>query len=104
MGLPGVTGGKEPANAGDIKDAGSVPGLGRSPGGGHGNPLQYSCLEIPHGLGAWQAMVCRVAQSQRGLKRLSTRARRSCSCPRSCYSSVCISSSRNNSRSGGGGN
>ena len=34
-------------NAGDIKDAGSVPGLGRSPGGGHGNPLQYSCLENP---------------------------------------------------------
>ena len=34
-----------PANAGDIRDVGSVPGLGRSPGGGHGNPLQYSCLE-----------------------------------------------------------
>ena len=38
-----------PANAGDIRDAGSIPGLGRSPGGGHGNPLQYSCLENPHG-------------------------------------------------------
>ena len=36
---------KLPANAGDIKDAGSIPGLGRSPGGGHGNPLQYSYLE-----------------------------------------------------------
>ena len=36
-----------PANAGDIRDVGSVPGLGRSPGGGHGNPLQYSCLENP---------------------------------------------------------
>ena len=38
-----------PANAGDIRDMGSIPGLGRSPGGGHGNPLQYSCLENPHG-------------------------------------------------------
>ena len=36
-----------PANAGDIRDAGSTPGLGRSPGEGHGNPLQYSCLENP---------------------------------------------------------
>ena len=36
-----------PANAGDIRDAGSVPGSGRSPGGGQGNPLQYSCLEVP---------------------------------------------------------
>ena len=36
-----------PANAGDLRDVGSVPGLGRSPGGGHGNPLQYSCLENP---------------------------------------------------------
>ena len=41
------------ANAGDIGDAGSVPGLGRSPGGGHDNPLQYSCLENPMGKGAW---------------------------------------------------
>ena len=38
-----------PANAGDIRDTGSVPGYGRSPGGGHGNPLQYACLENPHG-------------------------------------------------------
>ena len=37
------------ANAGDIRDTGSIPGLGRSPGGTHGNPLQYSCLENPHG-------------------------------------------------------
>ena len=37
-----------PANAGDIRDAGSIPGLGRSPGGEHGNPLQYSRLENPH--------------------------------------------------------
>ena len=38
-----------PANARGIRDVGSIPGLGRSPGGGHGNPLQYSCLENPHG-------------------------------------------------------
>jgi len=44
-----------PAHARDIKDASSVPGLGRSPGGGHGNPLQYSCLENPMDKGAWQA-------------------------------------------------
>ena len=38
-----------PANAGDVRDAGSIPGLGKSSGGGHGNPPQYSCLENPHG-------------------------------------------------------
>ena len=38
-----------PANAGDIREVGLIPGLGRSPGGGHGTPLQYSCLENPHG-------------------------------------------------------
>ena len=42
------------ANAGDIRDIGLIPGLGRSPGGGHGNPLQYSCLENPWDRGAWQ--------------------------------------------------
>ena len=47
-----------PANAGDIRDAGSIPGLGRSPGGGHGNPFQDSCLENPMDRGAWQA-ICR---------------------------------------------
>ena len=45
-----------PANAGDISDAGSVPGWGRSLGGGHGNSLQYSCREIPTDRGAWQAI------------------------------------------------
>ena len=45
------------ASAGDIRDKGSIPGLGKSPGGGHGNSLQYSCLENPMGRGAWQAMV-----------------------------------------------
>ena len=46
-----------PANARDIIDAGSIPGLGRSPGGGHGNALQYSCLENPMDRGAWWAKV-----------------------------------------------
>ena len=45
-----------PADVGDVKDAGSIPGLGRSPEGGHGNPLQYSCLENPMDRGAWQAV------------------------------------------------
>ena len=60
MGLPGGSVGKETAyNAGDARDMGSIPGLGRSPGGGHGNPLQYSCLENPMDRGAWQATVHR---------------------------------------------
>ena len=46
-----------PANAGDAGDAASIPGLGRSPGGGHGNPLQCSCLETPMDRGAWRAAV-----------------------------------------------
>ena len=51
------------AYAGDIRDAGSIPELGRSPGGGHGNPLQYSCLENPMDRGPWRATVHRVAES-----------------------------------------
>ena len=46
-----------PANSGDIRDVGLVSGLGRSPGGEHGNPLQYSCLENPMDRGAWLATV-----------------------------------------------
>ena len=46
-----------PANAGDARDLGSIPGSGRSPGGGDINPLQYSCLENPMGRGAWWATV-----------------------------------------------
>ena len=53
---------------------GSIPGLGRSPGGGHGNPLKYSCLENPVDRGAWWAAVHRIAQSQTRLKQLSMRA------------------------------
>ena len=52
-----------PVNAGDIRDAGSVPGSGGSPGGGHGDPLQYSCLENPMDRGAWQATDHRAAES-----------------------------------------
>ena len=54
---------KEPANAGDIRDAGSIPGSEGSLGGGHGNPLQYSCLENPMDRGARQATVHGVAES-----------------------------------------
>ena len=53
---------KTPYNAGDV---GSIPGLGRSPGEGNGNPLQYSCLGNPMGRGAWQATVHSVAESDR---------------------------------------
>ena len=53
-----------PANAREIRDAGAIPGSGRSPGGRRGNPLQYSCLENPMGREAWQATVHRVANSQ----------------------------------------
>ena len=52
-----------PANAGDIRDAGTIPGSGRSSGGGHGNPLQYSCLENPMHRGAWHATFHRVLKS-----------------------------------------
>jgi len=62
MGFPGSSDSKESAcNLGDL---GSIPGLGRSPGAGHGNPLQYSCLENSMDRGAWQATVHGVAKSQ----------------------------------------
>ena len=53
-----------PANAGDIRDTGSIPGLGRFPGEGNGNPLQNSCLKNPMNSGAWWATVHGVAQSR----------------------------------------
>ena len=56
---------KLPANAGDIRDAGSASGLGRSPGGGNGNLLQHSCLQNPMDRGAWRATVYRVTKSQK---------------------------------------
>ena len=52
-----------PANAGDLRDLGLIPGLGRSPEGGNGTPLQYSCLENPVVRGAWQATVHEVTKS-----------------------------------------
>ena len=53
-----------PAKTGDTRDAGSIPGLGRAPGGGHSNPLQYLGLENPVDRGAWGATAHRAAQSQ----------------------------------------
>ena len=62
------------ANAGELRDTGSTLGLGRSLGGGHGNPLHYSCLENPIGRGAWWATVHRIAKSWTRQKRLSMQA------------------------------
>ena len=72
-GLPGGASAKKnlPANAGD---SGLIPGWGRSHGGGHGNPLQHSCLENPMDRGAWWSAVHRVTKSQMPLKQLSTHA------------------------------
>ena len=61
-----------PAHAGDIREVGSIPGLGRSHGKGHGNPLQYFCLQKAMDRGAWPTTVHRVTQSQTRLKRLNT--------------------------------
>ena len=63
-----------PASAGDLRVPGLILRSGRSPGGGHGNPLQYSCLKDPMDRGAWQATVHRVAKSWARLKHLSTHA------------------------------
>ena len=60
-----------PASAGDISDMGLIPESGRSPGGRHGSPLQYSCLENPMDRGAWWATVHSVSKSQIRLKKLS---------------------------------
>ena len=57
-----------PANAGDVGDSSSIPGLGRSPGEGNGNPLQYSCLENLMDRGAWWAIFCGVTKSQTRLR------------------------------------
>ena len=58
---------KLPANAGDIRDSGSIPESERSPGGGHGNPFQYPYLENPTNRGTWQAIVHGIAKSWTGL-------------------------------------
>ena len=63
-GFPGALVVKSPpATAGDVRDSGLIPGSGRSPGGGHGNPLQCSCLENLMDSGAWQVTVHGVTQS-----------------------------------------
>ena len=56
-----------PANTGDVRDRGLIPGLGRSPGGGHGIPLQYSCLENPMDGRAWWATVRRVTMNTKSV-------------------------------------
>ena len=63
-----------PANSGDMKTMDSIPGLERSPGGGHDYALQYSCLENPMDRGVWRATVHRVSKSWTQLKRLSIHA------------------------------
>ena len=62
------------ANAGYVRDKGLIPGSGRSPRGGHGNPPQCSCLENPMGRGAWWSTVHRVTKSWTQLKQLSMHA------------------------------
>ena len=74
MGFPGGASNKEPANGGGMTDSGWIPGLGRFPGGGHGNPFQYSCLENAMERWAWHATVHRVTRSQTPLKWLSMHA------------------------------
>ena len=87
-----------PANARDTRDAGWIPGSGRSPGEVNGNPLQCSCLENPMDSGAWQATVCGVTESWTQLKRLSTCMHENCVPPwkiitpcylKNVYSVVC---------------
>ena len=69
-----------PAKEGDLKDAGSIPRSGRSPGGGHGNPLQYPCLENPMDRGAWWVIVHRAAKSRTPLKQLGKHVADPCCC------------------------
>ena len=74
MGFPGGSDSKESGcNAGDL---GSIPGFGKSPGGGHGNPLQYSCLENPMNRGAWWAIVHGVTKSQKQLTHMDQEDKR----------------------------
>ena len=74
LGIPGGTRGKELEISRDIRDSSLIPGSGKSPGRGHGNPLQYSCLENPLDRGAWWSVVHGVTQSQTRLKGLSMHA------------------------------
>ena len=72
-----------PANTGDARDAGLIPGLGRSPGGGNGNPLQYSCLENTMDRGAWWATVHWVADESDTMEQLNTHTKYSIYVPMS---------------------
>ena len=73
MGFPGGTVVKNPpANSGDTRDTSSTPGLGRSPGTGDGNPLQYSCLKNPGDRGTWWATVHGVIESQTQLSNFTS--------------------------------
>ena len=74
MGFPGGASGKKKTRLPmrEMPETSSTPGSERSPGGGHGNPLRYSCLENPLDRGTWQATVHRVAKSRTRLKQLST--------------------------------
>ena len=77
MGFPGGSVDKESTcNAEDAKGTGSFSGLGRSPGGGHASPLQYSCLENPMERGAWQAIAHRVTKTRTQWKQLITHTHR----------------------------
>ena len=79
FGLPQwLTGKESTCNSGDLRDMGLIPGLGRSPGGGHGNPLQCSCLENPTNRGAWRATVHRVTDNWIWLKWLNKPTRFVC--------------------------
>ena len=79
MGFSGGASGKEPAcNTGHVRDKGSVPGSRRSPGGGNGNPLQYSCLENPMDKGAWRVTVHGVLKTLTWLKPVSTQHTHMC--------------------------
>ena len=74
-GFPGGASGKKPSpSAGDIRDTGLIPASGRSSGGRHGNPLQYSCLQNPMERGAWQAAVRGDTKSSTRVKQLSMHA------------------------------
>ena len=75
LSFPGNASGKEPVSAGDIRDSGSILGSGRSPGGVHGNPLKYSCLENSMDRRAWGAIDHGITKSQTQLKQLSTQHR-----------------------------
>ena len=101
LGLPMSVGEESACNAGDLH---SIPGLGRSPGEGNGNPLQYSCLENPVNRGAWQATVHRVKEldmtfftfSSLKKKKKNTQKNQICSvwhCPWCKYSPLCLISS-----------